>query len=401
MTSCAGEAKPNRSNAFRTRETIAKQQGEREGLIWQSRSQQIVTFLPLWLIILFLGAQLLAEPINTFYGTIEVKEPVLIELIHSPAMQRLKSIHQYGISYYTTHREEYNRFDHSLGVFAILRLKGASLEEQIAGLLHDVSHTTFSHLGDWIFGKEYQENDYQTTIHRLHLAVSGVEKILNKYGLSVEHILPKLPSFTMLEQPLPNLSADRIDYNIQGAYFQHFLSKEEAQELFQDLSFENGKWVTTKKHLAAKLMRFSLFMTENCWGSAINYVTSRWLSDAILQGIKIGLISWHEFHFGIDQNIWDKLRNSKDPLIQKRMEMITHPDPFYQFVAPSQANTLVKFKCRGVDPWIKKEGTIARLTSIDPELFDALLKIKEKAIAGWPLEIRSAADPLRKSVDLL
>jgi HD superfamily phosphohydrolase len=105
-----------------------------------------------------------ATQIQTFYGSSEVEEPVLLELIESPAFQRLKYIHQYGVAYYTTHSEEYTRYDHSLGVFAILRAKNCSLEEQIAGLLHDVSHTTFSHAGDWIFGKENQEKDYQNCL---------------------------------------------------------------------------------------------------------------------------------------------------------------------------------------------------------------------------------------------
>ena len=57
-----------------------------------------------------LSLELFSERIETFYGEVEVEEPVLIELIHSPAVQRLKSIHQYGVAYYTTHHEEYNRF---------------------------------------------------------------------------------------------------------------------------------------------------------------------------------------------------------------------------------------------------------------------------------------------------
>src|SRR5579872_6615413 len=118
------------------------------------------------LLIILFALELWGETIDTFYGSIEVEEPVLLELIHSPSFQRLKSIHQYGVAYYTTHREEYNRFDHSLGVFAILRAKGAPLDEQIAGLLHDISHTAFSHVGDWVFGKEYQEDDYQSIIYR-------------------------------------------------------------------------------------------------------------------------------------------------------------------------------------------------------------------------------------------
>jgi hypothetical protein len=53
-----------------------------------------------------------AQKIDTFYGPIEVEEPVILELLESRAMQRLKTLHQYGVVYYTTHREEYTRYDH-------------------------------------------------------------------------------------------------------------------------------------------------------------------------------------------------------------------------------------------------------------------------------------------------
>src|SRR5690554_3955482 len=79
--------------------------------------------------------------LKTLYGDITITEPVLIELLQDPAMQRLKEIRQYGSNYYTIKKQDYNRFDHSVGVFALLRIYGASLHEPIAGLLHDVSHT--------------------------------------------------------------------------------------------------------------------------------------------------------------------------------------------------------------------------------------------------------------------
>jgi HD superfamily phosphohydrolase len=238
-------------------------------------------------------------------------------------MQRLKSIHQYGVAYYVgTYCEEYTRFDHSLGVFAILKRNNASLEEQIAGLLHDVSHTAFSHVGDWVYKKENQEDDYQSSIFNLYLTRSGIEEILHRYGYRIDQISPEDKEFSMLEQPLPNLCADRIDYNIQGSYFQKFITKEEAKQLFLDLSFENGKWVLSNQELASKLTRFSLFMTEACWGSAENFMASRWLANAILKGFEEGVISWEDFHFGIDQIIWDRLSSAQDPFIQNQMQMI-------------------------------------------------------------------------------
>ena len=84
-------------------------------------------FKHLYFLILF-SHILYSRQIDTFYGSIEVQEPVLLEIIDSPIFQRLKNIHQYGISYYNTiYREEYNRYDHSIGVFAILRANNSSI----------------------------------------------------------------------------------------------------------------------------------------------------------------------------------------------------------------------------------------------------------------------------------
>ena len=69
-------------------------------------------------------------------------------------------------------------------------------------------------------------------------------------------------------------------------------------------------------------MRFSLFMTVDCWGSAANYFTSKWLANAMIRAIKTDIISWDDFHFGTDDLVWKKLEKSKDPYIQKQMKQL-------------------------------------------------------------------------------
>lgn len=295
--------------------------------------------------LLWIPYVLSARQIETFYGPIDVQEPVLLELIDSPTFQRLKNLHQYGVAYYTTHREEYNRYDHSIGVFTILRANNASIEEQIAGLLHDVSHTAFSHVGDWVFGRENQDKDYQNEIHVHFLEESGLATILKKYNFSSEQILPKEELFPALESGLPNLCADRIDYNIQGAFYQGFITHEEAITIFKDLVFTNNKWMSSNLELMKKLTRFSLFMTKDCWGSPTNYVTSRWLADAILRGIDLGSISYTDLHFGTDQEIWDHLILQNDPVIQKKMKMVLDPHAHFSLVDKmEEADFIVKSK---------------------------------------------------------
>lgn len=335
---------------------------------------------------------LFAKPIETFYGTIEVEEPVLIELIESPSFQRLKFIHQYGIAYYTTHNEEYSRYAHSLGVFTILRKKGASLEEQIAGLLHDVSHTVFSHVGEWIFNKEYQDGKgYQDSIHLTYLNESGLTEILGKHGFAAERLLPEEEFFPMLEQKKPNLSADRIDYNIQGAYYQNFITYDEALEILTDLTFKEGKWVSSKKELMEKLVRFTIFMSQDCFGSATNWLSSRWLADAILRAIEVGCLTIKEIHHSTDQVVWDRLIECKDPIIAEKMKMVLDTNNLYSLVTPDQADMIVIGRFLASDPWINQDGKITRLTSIDNSLKEEFLTVKERMQKGWAIKLKKNA----------
>ncbi len=305
-------------------------------------------------------------------------EPVLVELIESPAFERLKYVHQYGVSYYTTHKEEYTRYKHSLGVFAILRMKGASLEEQIAGLLHDVSHTVFSHVGDWIFQKIGSEKDYQNDIHEEFLEKYGLGAILKKYNLSSKDVLPLEELFPMLEQKKPNLCADRIDYNIQGAYYQGQLSLEEGRELLNDLEFHEGKWVvSSRKDLALKIARFALFMSEDCWGSRINHMTSTWLSEAILRALDLKKLKLEDIHFGVDDAIWTLLIESEDRGIQELMKKVLNPS---NYSLPS--GTFAPAKFSGIDPWIKDKNTLVRLTELDSDYCQEYEALKARMQKG-------------------
>lgn len=338
--------------------------------------------------VLLIPYVLCARQIDTFYGSIEVDEPVLLELIDSPIFQRLKNIHQYGVAYYTTHREEYNRYDHSIGVFTILRANNLSIEEQIAGLLHDVSHTAFSHVGDWVFGKENQDKDYQNDIFLHFLEESGLANILRKYHFETEQILPKEGVFLALENRLPNLCADRIDYNIQGAYYQGFITYEEAISIFKDLYFIDHRWVSNNPTLMKKISRFSLFMTKDCWGSPTNYVTSRWLADAILRAMDLGCISHKDFHYGTDQEIWDKLTLQTDPIIEKKMKMIMNPQAYFSIVdTQSEADYVVKSKFRGIDPWVSSESQFRRITQIDDKLAEEFEEVRQIITKGWLIKI--------------
>jgi hypothetical protein len=342
----------------------------------------IYRFFICGILLLNVNAPLFSRIVDTFYGPLDLEEPILLDLVDSPAMQRLKDLHQYGVAYYLSHSEEYNRYDHSLGVFALLRIKGASLEEQVSGLLHDVSHTIFSHVGDYIFKHFSEAFSYQDSIHEWFLCKYGVKEILEKHGWTVSEILHKSGRFTALEQDLPELCADRIDYNLQGAYLRGLISKEEVLEIVEDLKFDGQMWTSSKPELLKKMVEFALFMTEDCWGSARNYLTCQWLASAINRAVEIGLISPDEVFFGTDTPIWQRLLHAHDPVIVCEMERVLHSQELFTVVEHS-GDLHFKLKFRGIDPWIRGEYGLQRLTELDGELKQKYDAVKLLMQRGW------------------
>ena len=100
--------------------------------------------------------------LDSIYGE-HIVEGVLEELIVSKPVQRLKGIHQGGASYLVNEKWDVTRFDHSIGVMLLIKALGGSLEEQIAGLLHDVSYTAFSHVIDFVL--DCKDEDYHEKIY--------------------------------------------------------------------------------------------------------------------------------------------------------------------------------------------------------------------------------------------
>src|SRR5207237_6182368 len=92
------------------------------------------------------------------YGDVAIEEPGILDLIGSPTFERLKGVRQAGPSALTFPFKNVTRFEHSLGVFLLLRRLGADRREQVAGLLHDISHTAFSHAVDFVFASEEQDH---------------------------------------------------------------------------------------------------------------------------------------------------------------------------------------------------------------------------------------------------
>lgn len=332
-----------------------------------------------------LGKTEASKMVQTPYGALVVTEPVLIELIDCPAMERIKHVYQYGVrSLVDGYGKNYTRYDHCVGVWALLRMHGASLEEQVAGLLHDASHTVFSHVGDYLFKQADCKDSYQDDIHAEYLEKQGVGKILSKYGMRIEDVASKDNIHNALDQDLPDLCADRIEYNIQEGLMAGLLNQDDVQEILAHLKFENGKWFLTDVAVAAKLARVSLYGTRHIWGGPDEFLLSSLTTQALRRALEIQLITLHDIHYSIDDVVWQKLCQSRDATIIDLMAKVRAFEKQCEQADQHVHDFYVRSKFRGVDPLVKTgNGSLKRLTELDDSFIQDYTQLKTQLAQGW------------------
>ncbi|WP_316847498.1 HD domain-containing protein [Pedobacter psychrodurus] len=175
--------------------------------------------------------------LNDFlYGKMELPE-VFSDLLKTDALKRLSGIHQSGAIFLVNPDICHSRLEHSIGVAMLIRMLGGSELEQIAGLLHDISHTAFSHVGDYVFGNA--DEDYHEKVFAEVLCKSEVPDVLLKHGYNVNQIL--YGTFDILEQPLPSLCADRLDYTLRDGIHGGIISRQRAREFLTAIVLRDGK----------------------------------------------------------------------------------------------------------------------------------------------------------------
>ncbi len=338
--------------------------------------------------------------IHTAYGNFEVGQP-FIDLINSPTMQRLKKISMGGVTNFVKDSDykDYSRYEHSINVLALLIKYGAGLEEQIAGLLHDVSHTVFSHVGDVLF-RGTQSECYQDDVHAWFLKHQGIDKILEKYNISINAILHKECDFKQLEQNLPDICLDRLDYNLQTALINGIITQQELDNLLRSLKFEENKWFFTDIEIAKLFVKIPLYLNEKLWASPDQILAYTLTAKAMQQAMDLKILTKDEINFSDDLTVWEKLKNCGDTQILQYLNQVENVKQIFQ-LSSNQLNSsnncdmVLRGKFRGIDPWVevkplgnqKVDRKLVRLTDLDPKFKSEFERVKNTINAGWRIKL--------------
>ncbi|MCX5922396.1 MAG: HD domain-containing protein [Candidatus Dependentiae bacterium] len=329
--------------------------------------------------------------VQTEYGDYKVHEPVLVEIIRSSAFERLKHIEQYGVTVYRdaacgNKGISFSRYDHSLGVFVLLRHFGACLDEQVAGLLHDASHTVFSHVGDVVFGTYFSESSFQDDKLEWYLDKVGIMDILKKHHIGGCCSAVQKKQQKMLEQDKPDLCVDRIEYLLRGALADQLLTEAEVRAIVNDLCFEYPEWSFEHVAQAQKLGMISLWFSEYVFGAASDGYTYQHAAVALKRAVELNLITTDDICFSQDEIIWNILCSSHDDIIEKALDKVMHYVRYYSLSDESDYDQHVKVKCFAVNPWVQTEQGLQRLTAIDAEYAAEYKRVEALARKGWYLK---------------
>lgn len=330
--------------------------------------------------------------VETFFGKVILYHPLLKDLHDHVIMQRLKNIDQSGPGPYLNICPFFSRYDHSMGVLYLLQKAGRPLLEQIAGMLHDTSHTVFSHLADTLFNDKENEKAYQDKIHSWYLEKQGILEIIENYDISLDMLDPDREEYKALEEHLPFMCADRIQYNIQTGVIFKRITKNEATYILNHLSFDHiqEKWFFTNQKAANLFGSLSLYFTENLWGAPENGILYSVFSSALKKGIDLNLISFEDIHFGIDKDVFAALQNSNDLFIQSKLLQLKDIKKLMNIgIVPGEKFITIneKPKFRGIDPLVLHEKKLCFLTDLDEKFKLYYNRVKEYCENGYSVLI--------------
>ena len=168
---------------------------------------------------------------DAIHNYIHVEYQILLDLIDTKEMQRLRRIKQLGGTYQVYQSAEHSRFSHSLGVYQIIKMmiEDTCIGQYVndydkltvlcAGLLHDVGHGPFSHC----FEDAFDCNHEEYTIKIIN-GKSDIHQVLENFHMGFSKVVSSVIEKThgnqiLIQMVSSQLDGDRMDYLLRDSYF--------------------------------------------------------------------------------------------------------------------------------------------------------------------------------------
>lgn len=261
----------------------------------------------------------------------------LKKYIELPIMQRLSGIGLLCGTDWTSlykNRFFYSRLDHSVGVALIIWNFTKDKTQTIAGLLHDVSTTVFSHVSDFRKGDALTQTSTEEPTTKMILSDSALCKLLESDGIEPKDVVD-YHIYPIADNEIPSLSADRLEYMYpSGLALDGSWTFEEIAKTYNDLIILKNE--ENKDELGFKTIEMAeLYCKKFCMIGHIlqlneNKLSLQLLSQIMSKAVELDVLQEEDFMTLSESKIIEKIESfiSKKTLSLEEQKFATMYNTF-------------------------------------------------------------------------
>lgn len=261
----------------------------------------------------------------------------LKKYIELPIMQRLSGIGLLCGTDWTSlykNRFFYSRLDHSVGVALIIWNFTKDKTQTIAGLLHDVSTTVFSHVSDFRKGDALTQTSTEEPTTKMILSDSALCKLLESDGIEPKDVVD-YHIYPIADNEIPSLSADRLEYMYpSGLALDGSWTFEEIAKTYNDLIIlkneENKEELGFKTIEMAELYCKKFCMIGHILQLSENKLSLQLLSQIMSKAVELDVLQEEDFMTLSESKIIEKIESfiSKKTLSLEEQKFATMYNTF-------------------------------------------------------------------------
>ena len=311
--------------------------------------------------------------IEEYYKILCPEFPIFLKkYIELPIMQRLSGIGLLCGTDWTSlykNRFFYSRLDHSVGVALIIWNFTKDKTQTIAGLLHDVSTTVFSHVSDFRKGDALTQTSTEEPTTKMILSDSSLCKLMESDGIEPKDVVD-YHIYPIADNEIPSLSADRLEYMYpSGLALDGSWTFEEIAKTYNNLTILKNE--ENKDELGFKTIEMAeLYCKKFCMIGHIlqlneNKLCLQLLSQIMSKAVELNVLQEEDFMTLSESKIIEKIESfiSKKTLSLEEQKFATMYNTFRKMTKVEHTNqklpedeyfcVSLKVKQRYINPLVK------------------------------------------------
>ena len=320
---------------------------------------------------------------DIYHGDVPV---FLQEAAGTSAVQRLQDVGMNCGSEYTSFPlfrgiGPYSRFDHSVGVGLIVWHFTKSMEQAMAGLLHDIATPVFAHVVDFLHGDHMSQESTEAGTGQWIRGSGELRRVLEKFEIPVEAV-EDYHRYPIADNDSPRLSADRLEYTLGNAVNYRIISREQAEVYYKDLTVgqnEDGQpeLVFSRREAAEGFAMTALECSKIYVANPDRYAMEA-LAGLLKQAIDQEILEEADL-YKQEKDVITRLKQSQMKAQWERFcgyrEIICRDIP-----GKGEGWKRIFAKKRCIDPFVKELG---RVSHICPEFKEKLELFREESQDYW------------------